>query len=803
MRMKNIDRATQLPGNKVAVYAPAILIIILTAIQFSCLMQPCPSLNKTGVHALKQPDPIYYNNRRDELLTNPGDNTKTYPIPWMVICAKEGAPVYENSLSGQVIFNAEFCLRFQVLQKQNNRLRVKELDTLKRCPRTGWISINDLIYLPRALRDTQTGEYMKVLFIHRKEKIEPQEIGKIVFYSSPNFPKTGQKILEKEINTTWFAYVYAWENTSFEDSQYVLLGNSPAIPGILTGKKAGKEIIYGWCKTSAVFPLNSRAAIIPNPDAQYPSYIFRNNPDTVEFYKSPDRYSVPESVKLLTDNTLQMCQDSKWPLFPISHIAGKNRQYLELICLAAPCCANMTGISRDKLYVELLRLEMYGKNLDVVFLADATTGMKPYLEAVANGMNDFMLRLQKNTNFLSKTIRFGAAVYRDYVDGPQVFENVPLSSDTGNIIKEMNQWAGKVSVNKNDTGNAQWPEALFNGMVQSVTQAGYGQYHTKFLIIIGDTGNHSRDKDMYTRYGVGKLLADHNINCLMVKINHPITGGKEERDAMKLFKIDASGIRSSFILAHFQNASGYNFVYPVEETAEWFFIDEVNTADELRRRLADQYAGKITDCTIFLIKLYRELYGKISNAPAPFPSKDGMYINPHIFEDLNKKSPNSIQILEELKKQKAYVIEKGYACEADPRTPGIHQFKNVYLYRKSELSGIIQVLAKTLDRLATRKIRHLWEEMAEVVYGETYENDKSFNYYLAMYDDFTFKSLDILFGKTQDQINLIRFQDFDPIEQQILAKKGILEKLIDENPGQRFFGPGDDPFIWLNEDEIP
>ena len=71
-----------------------------------------------------------------------------------------------------------------------------------------------------------------------------------------------------------------------------------------------------------------------------------------------------------------------------------------------------------------------------------------------------------------------------------------------------------------------------------------------------------------------------------------------------------------------------------------------------------------------------------------------------------------------------------------------------------------------------------------------------------MNDGFTYKELSILFDKTQEQIDNLDTSAFDEIEEKITAVRVRLAYIINES-GERFFGPADDPYIWLYEEELP
>jgi hypothetical protein len=154
-------------------------------------------------------------------------------------------------------------------------------------------------------------------------------------------------------------------------------------------------------------------------------------------------------------------------------------------------------------------------------------------------------------------------------------------------------------------------------------------------------------------------------------------------------------------------------------------------------------------------------------------------------------------------KEPAYIMKFGYAVEKDPRFSAFNQFKEVYLFRRSEIDKIKKDLETTLELLKPRKINTLCKELVEWIYLEEYDLRRTFNEYAQMNDGFTYKELSILFDKTQDQIDNLDSGQFDEIEEKITAVRARLEDIINDQSGERFFGPADDPYIWIYEEELP
>jgi serine/threonine protein kinase len=490
---------------RVAYAAVLIFMIIISLFLYFYLHQKSGRIvndrDEISKGGLKLPDPVYYGLHRDELRKYSKTQISTLPMPWVAACAREGTIIYQDvSLTGDG-FQAAYLQRFEVLDKIGDKLKLKELG--KPNPGKGWTSMMNLIYLPRALRDERTSAYQKVVFTNIEEQMET---GDITFYKRPGSNNRENMQKKRPQGTLRIAYVYAWENNDYEDSQWVLIGDSATIKSVSKDENAFIKIIYGWCKTSRLFSWNSRMALVPNQEKNARAYIFRSDQGLINFYGKAGANSVPYTADLLTPDSYKMWKESNWPFFLDRKFYNRTQDYIGLVCQVDARQANVPGFSREK---------------------------------------------------------------------------------------------------------------------------------------------------------------------------------------------DEKG------------------------------------------------------------------------------------------------------------KERAYIMKFGYAVEKDPRFSAFNQFKEVYLFRKSEIDKIKQDLETILELLKPRKINTLCKELVEWVYLEEYEPGRTFNEYAQKNDGITYEELSILFDKTQDQIDNLDSSAFDEIEKKIRVVRARLEDIINDQSGERFFGPSDDPYIWLYEEELP
>lgn len=490
---------------RVAYAAVFIFVIIISIFLYFYLHQKSGRIvndrDEISAGGLKLPDPVYYGLHRDELRKYSKTQISTLPMPWVAACAREGTIIYQDASLTSDGFQASYLQRFEVLDKSGDKLKLKELD--KPNPGKGWTSMMNLIYLPRALRDERTSAYQKVVFTNIEEQMET---GDITFYKRPGSNNRENIHEKRSLGTLHIAYVYAWENNDYEDSQWVLIGDGATIKSVSKDENAFIKNIYGWCKTTRLFPWNSRMALVPNQEKNARAYIFRSEQGLINFYGKAGANSIPNTADLLTPDSYKMWKESNWPFFLHRKFYTRKQDYIRLVCQVDARQANVHGFSRER--------------------------------------------------------------------------------------------------------------------------------------------------------------------------------------------------------------------------------DEVG-------------------------------------------------------------------------KERVYIMKFGYAVEKDPRFGAFNQFREVYLFRKSEIDKIKQDLETILELLKPRKINTLCKELVEWVYIEEYDPGRTFNEYAQMNDGFTYEELSILFDKTQDQIDSLDSSAFDEIEKKIRMVRARLEDIINEQSGERFFGPSDDPYIWLYEEELP
>lgn len=169
------------------------------------------------------------------------------------------------------------------------------------------------------------------------------------------------------------------------------------------------------------------------------------------------------------------------------------------------------------------------RNVNVIFVIDATSSMIPYSKAIQDAVKNSMRNMNKSAN----NFKFGAVIYRDASEGTANVLNhtSDLSSNTQKIVSLLSR---HMTPTQNKCNNDD-PEAVFYAIKKAVERFDPPEGESNFVILIGDAGNHNRtmykdctgkeqkDFTAIPEDDVVNLLAKKNINLISYQVHHQIT----------------------------------------------------------------------------------------------------------------------------------------------------------------------------------------------------------------------------------------------------------------------------------------
>lgn len=199
------------------------------------------------------------------------------------------------------------------------------------------------------------------------------------------------------------------------------------------------------------------------------------------------------------------------------------------------------------------------RNVNVMFVIDATSSMIPYSKAIQDAIKATMRDLQKGNN----NYRFGAVLYRDASEGTAnaIHYTRDLSSNINNINSHLTRFMTPI-YNK---CNNDLEECVFYGIKKAVERFDPSPGESNFVILIGDAGNHNRTKykdcsgaefpdfTNVAESDLVSLLARKNVNLYAIQVQHQIAS--DVKPAYDAFRSQIENLMYDGAIARIPNGS--------------------------------------------------------------------------------------------------------------------------------------------------------------------------------------------------------------------------------------------------------
>lgn len=130
------------------------------------------------------------------------------------------------------------------------------------------------------------------------------------------------------------------------------------------------------------------------------------------------------------------------------------------------------------------KLKKQRENINIVFVIDATASMRKYFRGVAEGLKNIV---QINKDKYKMDIKYSVAIYRDYVDGDDLFQCLPATPNDKKVENFL------TSVRTYSAGKER-SESQYYGIINGLERSQIQANHSNIVVLIGDAGNHRNDK---------------------------------------------------------------------------------------------------------------------------------------------------------------------------------------------------------------------------------------------------------------------------------------------------------------------
>lgn len=447
-------------------------------------------------------------------------------LAWAVRSDREGNITYTDAYGSDEKTTLKFMQRCFVLDVQGNWLHLVDVKPSGRRGHKisidyGWIEASNLIlskYPTLSSTGASAGAPKKRMILMSASDFNPEKIGDMRqifkdmnFFNNPDLKKqneTGRK-------ATKFDILFVVKETT----SAVLLSRSDRIED--------KNDVWGWFHQIKTTQWDTRVCLEPvygkraqvnfqNNDGTYKhASVFLNENDLLSYFGNGGNIRNETVLKKIRIKKQRMFGTGKrYPVMPWENNSGTRKKIAVIAQLGD--VKDLDGecdeeCQRNKLRYQLDSINKLANNVNALIVLDGTASMKNYGPIISESIEKIINERQIDGK---QNIRWGLAIYRDYLDGNRKFEIEPLNDDVRGVLGLLK--AGKINYTSKNPKNT---EAHYYGMTQAIKRAGFVNGESNILVLVGDAGNHFNDEKGLTKRAVIDLLAKKRINLISFQVN--------------------------------------------------------------------------------------------------------------------------------------------------------------------------------------------------------------------------------------------------------------------------------------------
>jgi len=615
----------------------------------------------------------------------------------------------------------------------------------------GWIEKNKMLLWGNSLSDPVTKIDRKGFLLNEKESVQriikdENNKDRVRIFNTPD-AGNDDELEKKRIYEFFFVFKKVPSPSSSIDSMFLLSKN-------VTISTNTKSDIIGWVQSDRVSEWNTRIALEPNFDQA--AYSERKNDVS---NKQVIAFSLADYAVQYADNGNIQRDEIIWENDPIKltedklatsdkkrfkggvvrfPMLDKNERLnfystafvgeITLASLGRLAEEHFNLIEYSNLTKEIDRLNMAKNNINVLFVVDGTAGMEEYL----NGISSSILNIQANAEDDGKSIKFGAAIYRDAAEkvNNKHFEYLPLTTRHNDVIDFLEE------VKAENISNDDPYEAVFYGIDQALKKAGLKKDQNNIIVLVGDAGDHlddhNRGNEDFTSIDPFDLQTSvDKWGAHLISLKCPVTSG----NAGDAFLMQSEELILETAKLSFNKYKGIGTLVGLD-IANPKFIDghlingsiygsalKVSNSRELTNTIEDEVAAAIkftTDITNVSNKIFEDGSSFGDNNRKDAAGQFGPAVASILYENFRELSQKDIKKLANEKYQfylEAYVPIKVQGAK-------YNGFSNVLFLPEDDMESmrdILRRLADTASRTPDEQRESLtktWLELLRIYTGE-------------------------------------------------------------------------------------
>lgn len=502
-----------------------------------------------------QNKPVKYINPLESVSLPSSSDEKT-DIPWFVYSDRSNNPVYQFGTGQEIHGKLDFGVELAVLDvnADGSRLLVAyEKDIVGReleddANPVGWVDSDKLLLWEKSLVDDQYGIDKKamILFTIDAARQHIEETGEFTS-DVPVFKEPS----DQRFDTLGFHQgLFQFFPVFKKEGDYLLLGQS-----LKLDNSKENNGLKGWVSKDNVSEWSHRVAweknweidaieerkentdnigvmVLEDPsEAQQ----YANTNRKIEGYQQFVRMESPY-LEMTFESNRKPGPMGRFPILDIEEISVAN-QHDQSRPIKVGVIGEVMDLDGDVIDIEQLynmteEIKVL-RNVNILFVIDATESMDPYSRSVIKGVKDAMRAIKsfyerEDQQDDKNKFLFGCVLYRDnHVKTIVDRFGSDFSQDTARFFN----WLGKHLNEKMNirregfTGRDDLEEAMYYGIQTALDDYGPDERMSNYMILIGDCGDHQDSTDARLKYFVEQstLIEDlqwYNMNLLAFQVHH-------------------------------------------------------------------------------------------------------------------------------------------------------------------------------------------------------------------------------------------------------------------------------------------
>ena len=445
-------------------------------------------------------------------------------IDWVVYSDRNANRLYSSAdIEDANSESLDFLEPLYVLDYDGRWLEVVTVSEFKRSdnPESNWIPFDNLILNSFALTNEKNNPRKGMILVsidamanrNLDDIMDSKDLEKSFYFDPTLNHETG--VVAKKFRIFFILKIT-------DDGTY-LLSSSDNLTSISDSPAELKSAVKGWVSKDVVTPWDSKLCLETTSYESDPLAYEDYNKKQIPIYKDANgiknflNQSTTASVNNATCIKVSTPKldrlDPYIPRMPIldnfafKSSSGKNLNVMKVACIAG---LDIDSDQKDNdiaiISKKVQRVKKLMKNLDILFVVDATYSMRNYFSTISKTIEDVI----KNQKGSSIDVRFGLSLYRHTLDGELACETITLTDNPEKILNKLNQEG--ICGSKNPNPN----ESQFNGIMEGIHRARFNNDHSNLMILIGDCGNDPSDGTSIDQ--VVNKINKHNVNVVAFQV---------------------------------------------------------------------------------------------------------------------------------------------------------------------------------------------------------------------------------------------------------------------------------------------